>query len=158
MLYSTPTARARTEAHGRAWSIATPQLNPKSQKFCVSILSLSNQAAPLPRQTNAFQKLQLISYVHRAQASEELLREVQLSGAVRASLRLYGAGQPEQSMKMQIKWYLSEAWVTSPSKASKMLLGRHLLCVNRRHGTKSWQGLSKGNSCPLLTQDTSSLL
>ena len=123
MLYSTPTTQARTEVRGNAWSNATPQLNPKSQKFCVSILSLSNPTTPLPRQTNAFWKLQPISYVHRAQASEELLREIQLSGVARTSLRLYKAGQTGQSMKLQIKWYLSEACVISPSKASKMLLG-----------------------------------
>lgn len=137
MLYSTPTAGARAEARGSTWSNATPQLNPKSQKFCVSILSLSNQTAPLPRRTNAFWQLQPISYIHRARASEEVLREIQLSGAEPASLRLYGAGQPEQSRKLQIKLYLSEAWVISPSKTSKMLLGCHLFCVKRRHGIKS---------------------
>lgn len=111
MLYSTLMAWAGTEARGSAWSNATPQLNPKSQKFCLSILSLSNQTPPLPRQTNAFWKLQPISCVHRAQASEEELLIQRSSFRERYEHPYASTGRDSQSRARSCEW--NGIWVKS---------------------------------------------
>lgn len=101
-----------TEARGSTWSSATPQ--PKPQIFASQSSASATQPLLCPDRAVLWRNCTPAPALEVCWAEHP------------APLRV---GTPEQCKKVQMKWYLSEAWGISPSKATKLLLEQPLpLC------------------------------